>query len=97
MFHDPHPRPAVVDFEALPSALDLPGAALIRAEGRRAWFRIAQTNGGAGIAELTPALFRDYRVRDVSLMEPEIEDVARGIYEGKTDASQGSSGNAWAV
>lgn len=90
-------RVLMVDFEAPPPALALPGATLIRAEGQRAWFRIAQANGGSGIAELMPALFRDYRVRDVSLMEPEIEDVVREIYEGKTDVSQGSSGSASAV
>ena len=76
-------RILVVDFETMPDAVSLPGAALIRTEGNRAWFRISQANGAPGVAELMPVLFRDYRVRDVSLVEPEIEEVVREIYEGK--------------
>ena len=76
-------RILVVDFENAPDAVSLPGAMLIRTEGHRAWFRISQTNGSPGVAELMPVLFRDYRVRDVSLVEPEIEEVVREIYEGK--------------
>ena len=33
--------------------------------------------GLSGVAELMPVLFRDYRVRDVSVEEPEIEEVVR--------------------
>jgi ABC-2 type transport system ATP-binding protein len=76
-------RSLVVDFETMPDSISLPGATLIRTEGNRAWFRIAQANGSPGVAELMPVLFRDYRVRDVSLVEPEIEEVVREIYEGK--------------
>ena len=67
----------------MPDSISLPGATLIRTEGNRAWFRISQANGSPGVAELMPVLFRDYRVRDVSLVEPEIEEVVREIYEGK--------------
>ncbi len=76
-------RILVVDFEAMPAAVSLPGATLMRSEGNRAWFRIAQANGSPTIADLMPVLFRDYRVRDVSLTEPEIEEVVREIYEGR--------------
>ncbi len=75
-------RILVVDFESWPGAVSLPGATLMRVEGNRAWFRVAQANGSPAIAELMPVLFRDYRVRDVSLTEPEIEEVVREIYEG---------------
>ncbi|MCX7668836.1 MAG: ABC transporter ATP-binding protein [Anaerolineae bacterium] len=76
-------RVLAVDFESAPETVSLPGATLMRTEGHRAWFRIAQTNGGSGVAELMPVLFRDYRVLDVALEEPEIEEVVREIYEGK--------------
>jgi ABC-type uncharacterized transport system ATPase subunit len=44
---------------------------------------MARANGSRGMAELMPVLFRDFRVRDVSVEEPEIEEVVRQIYEGK--------------
>ena len=81
-------RVLVVDFETTPEAdalagQPLPGAQLMRIEGNRAWFRVAQANGSRSMAELMPVLFRDFRVRDVSVEEPEIEEVVRQIYEGK--------------
>ncbi len=82
-------RVVVVDFETAPDAAalaerPLPGAELVRMERNRAWFRVpSKTEGAPGVAELMPALFRDYRVRDVSVEEPEIEEVVRQIYEGK--------------
>ncbi len=82
-------RVVVVDFESAPGAVTLaehplPGAELVRMEGNRAWFRVpSKTDGTRGVAELMPILFRDYRVRDVSVEEQEIEEVVRQIYEGK--------------
>jgi hypothetical protein len=35
-----------------------------------------------------PVLFRDFRVRDVSVEAPEIEEVVRPIYEGKLLTSE---------
>jgi ABC-2 type transport system ATP-binding protein len=79
-------RVLVVDFETAPGEAELaqhplPGAELVRIEGQRAWFRVPQANGR--MAELMPVLFRDYRVRDVSVEDPEIEEIVRRIYEGK--------------
>lgn len=81
-------RVLVVDFDvpADPETFaryPLPGAQLTRMDGNRAWFSVARANGTHGVAELMPILFRDYRVRDLSLEEPEIEDVVREIYEGQ--------------
>ena len=82
-------RMLVVDFETAPDTEaitqgSLPGAEFIRMEGNRAWFRVpTRADGTRGVAELMPVLFRDYRVRDVSVEEPEIEEVVRQIYEGK--------------
>jgi len=76
-------RVLVVDFDSsavAAASISLPAAQFMRQEGRRAWFRV--TNENRGLAELMPVLFRDYRVRDLSIEEPEIEEVVRRIYEG---------------
>lgn len=81
-------RVLVVDFETRPERLDLPGAELIRQEANRAWLRV-DANGG--VANVVPILFREHRVRDLAVQEPEIEEVVRRIYEGhlldRTDAT----------
>ncbi|MCX6028719.1 MAG: ATP-binding cassette domain-containing protein [Chloroflexi bacterium] len=78
-------RVLVVDFETLPAAIHLPGARLIRQEANRAWLRVEggnTTGSGQALGEVMAALFRDYRVRDLSVEEPEIEEVVRQVYEG---------------
>ncbi|MCU0507695.1 MAG: ATP-binding cassette domain-containing protein [Anaerolineae bacterium] len=73
-------RVLVVDFEQLPDGFDFPGAELMRAEGNRAWLRVA--GEGTALAPLVADLFRQHRVLDLSVQEPEIEAVVRRIYEG---------------
>ena len=72
-------RVLVVDFEAPPAGLDLPGAQIIRREANRVWLRVG---ADGGVADVVPRLFRDYRVLDLAVQEPEIEEVVRHIYEG---------------
>lgn len=72
-------RVLVVDFAAPPGRLSLPGAAVIRQEANRAWLRVA---ADGSVASIVPLLFRDHRVLDLSVQEPEIEEVVRRIYEG---------------
>jgi ABC-2 type transport system ATP-binding protein len=72
-------RVLVVDFEVAPQDLQVEGAELIKQEASRVWLRVP-ANGG--VAHVVPALFRDYRVLDLSVQEPEIEEVVRRIYEG---------------
>lgn len=72
-------RVLVVDFETPPSELALPDAQVIRREANRVWLRVA-ANGG--VANIVPRLFRDHRVLDLSVQEPEIEEIVRRIYEG---------------
>jgi ABC-2 type transport system ATP-binding protein len=72
-------RVLVVDFEVAPQDLQVEGAELIKQEANRVWLRVP-ANGG--VAHVVPALFRDYRVLDLSVQEPEIEEVVRRIYEG---------------
>jgi ABC-2 type transport system ATP-binding protein len=72
-------RVLVVDFETPPAGLDLPGAQIIRREANRVWLRVGAEGG---VAAVVPRLFRDYRVLDLAVQEPEIEEVVRHIYEG---------------
>jgi len=77
-------RVLVVDFDVLPPDLAVPGADLIRTEANRAWLRIAgngDRNGGS-VAAVVGELFRRFHVMDLSVQEPEIEEVVRRIYEG---------------
>ena len=71
-------RILVVDFDGPPPVLALPGTELVRQEASRVWLRVRR-NGGAADAML--ALFRDYHIRDISVQEPEIEEIVRQVYE----------------
>lgn len=73
-------RVLVVDFEQLPPDLDFPGAEVTRTEGNRAWLRVA--GEGNAVAPLVARLFQRHRVLDLSVQEPEIEEIVRRIYEG---------------
>jgi viologen exporter family transport system ATP-binding protein len=78
-------RVLVVDFAEAPGEVSLPGAQLVRQEANRAWLRVERANAmsaGRRVAEVIPELFRRYRVHDLSVQEPEIEEVVRRIYEG---------------
>lgn len=75
-------RVLVVDFETLPCELALPGAELMRTEGNRAWLRVAANGSMGGVAPVVAELFRLHHVLDLSVQEPEIEEIVRRIYEG---------------
>jgi ABC-2 type transport system ATP-binding protein len=78
-------RVLVVDFAEAPGEVNLPGVQLVRQEANRAWLRVERADGlsaGRRVAEIMPELFRRYRVHDLSVQEPEIEEVVRRIYEG---------------
>jgi ABC-2 type transport system ATP-binding protein len=80
-------RVLVVDFESVPADIALPNAQLIRIVGNRAWLRVSgeaapSAGNGAGMAGVVGELFRRYQVLDLSVQEPEIEEVVRRIYEG---------------
>jgi ABC-2 type transport system ATP-binding protein len=81
-------RVVIADFEGPPGQVAVPGARLLRVEENRAWLSVEHANegesGGAGsgsMAGVMSALFRDYHVRDVSIQEPEIEEIVRKLYE----------------
>jgi ABC-2 type transport system ATP-binding protein len=74
----------VVDLDTpLPPGFALPGATLtsIEADGHRASFSLDSMSAGAAVAQLIGAA----SVRDLSLVEPDIEDVVARLYAA-TDA-----------
>jgi ABC-2 type transport system ATP-binding protein len=72
-------RTLVVDLEESADGIAIPNAELIRQEGPRVWLRFDRdtTTAAALIADVTAR----YRIRDLTVEEPEIEAIVRGIYE----------------
>ncbi|MEU8189685.1 ABC transporter ATP-binding protein [Micromonospora carbonacea] len=74
-------RLVVADLDtALPQPPDLPGAPLLRveADGHRLVFALES----AGVADVVAALAGRAALRDVSIVEPDIEDVVARLYAG---------------
>ncbi|MEV6847665.1 ATP-binding cassette domain-containing protein [Actinoplanes sp. NPDC051411] len=72
-------RSLVVDLDApLPEGFALPGASLtaVEAEGHRVTFALDSASAGAAVAGLVAAA----SVRDLSVVEPDIEDVVARLY-----------------
>ena len=72
-------RVLVVDLEEPGLALQLDGARVIRVEGPRQW--IAFDGDRVSAAQLTAAAAAQAPLRDLTVQEPEIEDVVRRIYQ----------------
>jgi ABC-2 type transport system ATP-binding protein len=77
-------RTLVVDLETDVAGplTDLP-AAEVKADGLRRWLRFRRVEVTA--AELIAAVSARYRIRDLTIEEPEIEDIVRRIYEEGVD------------
>ena len=74
-------RVLVVDL-AGDEPVELAGAVPVRAEGRRRWFQFARDEVSA--AELIARLLAAHEVADLTLEEPDIEDIVRRIYRGES-------------
>jgi ABC-2 type transport system ATP-binding protein len=82
-------RTLVVDLEEETGRLDVPSAREVRADGPRRWLRFHRADTTA--ADLIAAVAARYRIRDLTIEEPEIEAIIRRIYEeGITPTSAGS-------
>jgi ABC-2 type transport system ATP-binding protein len=57
------------------------GAQVVRADGHRRWIRFARE--GISAADLVALVLAEHEVLDLSIVEPEIEDVIRRIYRGE--------------
>jgi ABC-2 type transport system ATP-binding protein len=73
-------RVLVVDL-AEDEPVQVAGAVLARAEGRRRWLEFARDEVSA--AELIARLLAGHEVADLTLEEPDIEDIVRRIYRGE--------------
>jgi ABC-2 type transport system ATP-binding protein len=60
---------------------------LARAEGRRRWYEFARDEVSA--AELIARLLAGHEVADLTLEEPDIEDIVRRIYRGEAPRGSG--------
>ena len=72
-------RVLVVDFAEGVSEVKIDRAELVEREGQRARFRFNREHISA--SELITELAQQHQVRDISVEEPEIEEVVRKIYE----------------
>jgi ABC-2 type transport system ATP-binding protein len=73
-------RVLVVDL-AEDEPAEVAGAVLARAEGRRRWYEFARDEVSA--AELVARVLAGHEVADLTLEEPDIEDIVRRIYRGE--------------
>jgi ABC-2 type transport system ATP-binding protein len=74
-------RTLVVDLDAaqdIDGPIQVAGAAEVRADGPRRWLRFQRTETTA--ADLIAAVTARYRIRDLTLEEPDIEGIVRRIY-----------------
>jgi ABC-2 type transport system ATP-binding protein len=61
--------------------VEVAGATAVRAEGRRRWLQFARDELSA--AELIARVLARHEVVDLTLLEPDIEDIVRRIYRGE--------------
>jgi ABC-2 type transport system ATP-binding protein len=73
-------RTLVVEFEAEVPALTVPGATLLRREGRKQWFAFDRT--GVSPSDLITYIGQRHQILDLTVEEPEIEEMIRTIYAG---------------
>jgi ABC-2 type transport system ATP-binding protein len=78
-------RTAVVDLEEAAPPLQVPGTIVIRTDGPRQWLRFRRSETTA--AQVVAAVAASARLRDLTIEEPAIEDIVRGIYEHGLGAS----------
>ena len=73
-------RMLVVDLEEPAPPIDVPGAIVEKVDGPRQWLRFHRSETTA--AALIAAVAARVRLRDLTIEEPEIEDIVRRIYGG---------------
>jgi ABC-2 type transport system ATP-binding protein len=74
-------RTLVVDLDEPAPPIEVPGASVERVDGPRQWLRFKRAEITA--AELIAAVAARVHVRDLTIEEPEIEDIVRRIYGGE--------------
>lgn len=74
-------RRLVVDFAEAYPEVQAVGAELVGREGNRVTFQFER--GSIAASELIGQLSRQFRIRDLEVQEPDIEETVRRIYEGR--------------
>jgi len=72
-------RTVVADLAEAAPPLDVPNATVTRTDGPRQWLRFRRTETTA--AQVIASVAATARLRDLTIEEPAIEDIVRGIYE----------------
>ena len=82
-------RTLVVEFEGEVPDFEAPNAARVKSEGRKKWFAFSrfETSPSHLIAHISAR----FPIIDLAVEEPEIEEIVRTIYQGKTDPSEALS------
>ncbi len=75
-------RTLVVQFERPIADFDVAGAELVKSEGTKKWFRFNRNE--ASPSELITQIGARFPITDLTVEEPEIEEMVRSIYEGKS-------------
>jgi ABC-2 type transport system ATP-binding protein len=78
-------RTLVVDLDQPMPALDVPGARVERVDGPRQWLRFSREQTNA--AELAAAVAQRASLVDLTVEEPDIDEVVRRIYTSEGDSS----------
>jgi viologen exporter family transport system ATP-binding protein len=81
-------RTLVVDLEVEEPPLRIRGAEVTRIDGPRQWLRFRRTETSA--AQLIGAVAAGTRLLDLTIEEPEIEDIVRRIYQGELGSPAGA-------
>jgi ABC-2 type transport system ATP-binding protein len=72
-------RRLIVDFDVAPQSLELPGVRVIEQDGVRFSLEFERH---VRVSELIRLLSERHAIRDLSVVEPDIEATIRRIYEG---------------
>jgi ABC-2 type transport system ATP-binding protein len=82
-----HERVLIVDLETAAPPLEVAGATVERVDGPRQWLRFRRAELSA--AQVIAAVTAQAPILDLSLEEPEIEEIVRRIYVEGLPASPG--------
>ncbi|WP_144936212.1 ATP-binding cassette domain-containing protein [Paenibacillus sp. 32O-W] len=75
-------RTLVIQFEQPVADFNVKGAELVKSDGTKKWFKFNRNE--ASPSELITLIGACYPIKDLTVEEPEIEEMVRSIYEGKT-------------
>lgn len=79
-------RTLVIEFEDNTEDFEVPQAVLIKSEGNKKWFSFNRFDTSP--SELISYIGSRFHIIDLTVMEPEVEEMVRNIYQGKTTQEQ---------